>query len=367
MEQKFCLCTKILFWAVDYVDKVSKSFYFKAISDRDSVNFMYGDEFMAKKILVAGGAGYIGSHVQKQLLEEGFDVVIYDDLSSGDKVNVLKGSEFVLGNILDREKLNNVMGQGIDGVVHLAAKKAVGESMINPEIYAENNITGALNILNAMSYNGVKHIVFSSSAAVYGMPLYTPIDENHPINPINYYGYTKVAIEQNMEWYAKLNKLNYAALRYFNAVGYAKDKSIKGKERNPQNLMPIIMEVATGKRDKLTIYGQDYDTPDGTCVRDYVHVSDLAKAHTTALRLLIEGHPSFAVNLGTGKGTSVKEIVEATERVIGKKLNHDYGKRRAGDPAILTAKADKAYEILNWKPDYTNIEDIIRTVWNLEI
>lgn len=322
---------------------------------------------MAKKILVAGGAGYIGSHVQKQLLEDGFDVVIYDNLSSGDKVNVLEGAEFVLGDILDKEKLNLVMAQGIDGVVHLAAKKAVGESMINPEIYAENNITGALNILNAMSYNKVKYIVFSSSAAVYGMPQYTPIDEKHPINPINYYGYTKLAIEQNMEWYSKLGKLSYAALRYFNAVGYAKDKSITGRERNPQNLMPIIMEAATGKREGFAIYGQDYDTPDGTCVRDYVHVSDLAKAHTSAMRLLMNGQPSFAVNLGTGKGTSVKEIVEASERVIGKKLNYTYGERRSGDPAILTAKADKACKLLNWEPEYTNIEDIIRTVWNLEI
>ena len=322
---------------------------------------------MAKKILVAGGAGYIGSHVQKQLLEEGFDVLIYDNLSSGDKINVLKDSQFIEGDILDKKRLNEAMSQGIDGVVHLAAKKAVGDSMIYPEIYAENNISGSINILNAMSDNGVKHIVFSSSAAVYGMPEYIPIDENHPINPINYYGYTKLAIEQNMAWYAKLGRLNYAALRYFNAVGYAADKSITGRERQSQNLMPIVMETATGKREKFSIYGRDYDTPDGTCIRDYVHVSDLARAHTIAMRKLMDGAQSFAVNLGTGKGTSVTEIVEATEKVIGKKLNYDYGPRRPGDPAILTAKADKAFELLGWKPEYTNVEDIIRTVWNLEI
>ena len=322
---------------------------------------------MAKKILVAGGAGYIGSHVQKQLLEEGFDVLIYDNLSSGDKVNILPKAEFIEGDILDKKTLNAAMSQHIDGVVHLAAKKAVGESMVHPEIYAENNITGSLNIFNAMSEHGVKHIVFSSSAAVYGMPQYTPIDENHPINPINYYGYTKLAIEQNMAWYAKLGKFNYAALRYFNAVGYAADKSITGRERNPQNLMPIIMEVATGKREKLSIFGKDYDTPDGTCIRDYVHVTDLAKAHTAAMRLLMEGKPSFALNLGTGKGTSVKEIVDTTEKVIGRKLNYDYGDRRAGDPSILTAQAEKAKEVLGWTPEYTDVEDIIRTVWNLEI
>jgi len=322
---------------------------------------------MTKKILVAGGAGYIGSHVQKQLLEEGFEVLVYDNLSTGNKVNLLKGADFIEGDILDKDTLDKAMAQKIDGVVHLAAKKAVGESMEKPEIYAENNITGAINILNSMIKNGVQHIVFSSSAAVYGMPQYAPIDENHPINPINYYGYTKYAIEQNMEWFAKLGKLNYAALRYFNAVGYAADKSITGRERNPQNLLPIIMEVATGKREKLSVFGNDYDTPDGTCIRDYVHVSDLAKAHTAAMRKLMAENASFVLNLGTGKGTSVNEVIAATEKVIGKKLNYDYAPRRAGDPAMLTAKSDKAFKVLGWKPDYTNIENIVRTVWNLEI
>lgn len=322
---------------------------------------------MTKRILVAGGAGYIGSHVQKQLLEEGFEVLVFDDLSSGDRVNVLPEAEFIEGSILDKKAIGSAMAQSIDGVVHLAAKKAVGESMIHPELYAENNISGSVNILNAMADNGVKHIVFSSSAAVYGMPLYTPIDEKHPIAPINYYGYTKRCIEENMDWYAKLGKLNYAALRYFNAVGYAADKSITGRERNPQNLMPIIMEVATGKREKLSVFGKDYDTPDGTCVRDYVHVSDLAKAHTAAMRRLMDGNSSFIVNLGTGKGTSVQEIIDATEKVIGKKLNYDYAERRAGDPAKLTANADKARQLLDWQPEYTDVGDIIRTVWNLEI
>ncbi|MBR5154307.1 MAG: UDP-glucose 4-epimerase GalE [Alphaproteobacteria bacterium] len=322
---------------------------------------------MNKKILVIGGAGYIGSHVQKQLLDEGFEVVVFDDLSSGDIVNVLDGATFIKGNILDEALLNDVMKQGFDGVVHLAAKKAVGESMIHPEVYAKNNIIGAINILNAMANNNIKYIVFSSSAAVYGMPLYTPIDEKHPIRPINYYGYTKRAIEENMEWFDKLGKIKYISLRYFNAVGYHKDGCIRGKERNPQNLMPIIMEAATEKREGFSIFGNDYDTEDGTCVRDYIHVSDLAKAHSLALKNLFQNNNSYAINLGTGVGTSVKEIVDATEKVIGKKLNYSYAERRPGDPAKLTADATKAKEILGWKPEYTDVSEIISTVWNLEI
>ena len=322
---------------------------------------------MADRILVIGGAGYIGSHVQKQLLEDGFDVVVFDNLSSGDIVNVFENSTFVKGDILVEEEIEKAMSMNIKGVIHLAAKKAVGESMNCPEKYAKNNISGAINVLNAMIKYGVKHIVFSSSAAVYGTPLYTPIDENHPINPINYYGYTKRAIEENMEWFYKLGKLNYVSLRYFNAVGYAKDKSIKSKERNPQNLMPIIMEAATGKREGFSIYGNDYDTPDGTCIRDYVHVSDLAVAHTLALKKLFDADNSYTINLGTGIGSSVKDIVDATEKVIGKKLQYTYAPRRDGDPAIITAKSDLAYKILGWEPKYKDIEDIISTVWNLEI
>ena len=322
---------------------------------------------MSYKILVVGGAGYIGSHVQKQLLEDGFDVVVLDNLSSGDKVNILEKTTFIEGDILDTNSLDKAMSLGINGVVHLAAKKAVGESMINPTIYASNNITGSINILNSMVKHNVKYIVFSSSAAVYGMPEYIPIDENHKINPINYYGYTKRAIEENMEWFKRLGKLNYIALRYFNAVGYAKDKTITGRERNPQNLMPIIMEAATNKRDGFSIFGNDYETKDGTCVRDYIHVMDLAKAHSLALKKLFVENKSYTLNLGTGIGTSVKEIVDATEKVIGKKLNYNYAPRREGDPAILTAKADLAYKILGWEPEYTDVEDIISTVWNLEI
>ncbi|MBR2273461.1 MAG: UDP-glucose 4-epimerase GalE [Alphaproteobacteria bacterium] len=322
---------------------------------------------MTQTILIIGGAGYIGSHVQKQFLAEGYHVIVYDNLSSGHKCNLLPGAQFIHGDILNKEQLNHAMALNIDGVVHLAAKKAVGESMSQPELYAENNITGSVNILNAMVKNEIRSIVFSSSAAVYGMPKYVPVDEMHPINPINYYGYTKCAIEQNMEWFSKLGKLNFASLRYFNAVGYAADKSIIGKEENPQNLMPIVMEAATGKRNKICVFGQDYDTPDGTCIRDYIHVSDLATAHTLAMRYLFDHHKSLTINLGTGKGVSVTELLHATERVIGKPLNYEYTQRRPGDPAVLMANAQKAHDLLGWSPQYTEIEDIIQTVWNLEI
>lgn len=319
------------------------------------------------KILVIGGAGYIGSHVVKELLDGGYEALVFDDMSTGQEVNLFHEAGFIKGNILDRKALDAAMSQNIDAVIHLAAKKAVGESMENPQKYALNNLNGSVNILNAMADNGVKHLVFSSSAAVYGMPIYTPVDERHPLNPINFYGYTKVTMESLMEWYSRLKEFNYIALRYFNAVGYAADKSITGREQNPQNLLPIIMETATGKRESFAIFGSDYDTPDGTCVRDYIHVSDLASAHVAAVKRLMSDKKSYCLNLGTGQGISVKQIVDAAENVIGKRLNYHYAPRRAGDPATLIAKADLAREILNWKPKYLNIEDIIRTVWNLEI
>lgn len=319
------------------------------------------------KILVIGGAGYIGSHVVKELLEGGYEAVVFDNMSSGQEVNLFKEAGFIKGNILDKKALDGAMSQNIDAVIHLAGKKAVGESMENPQKYAENNLNGVVNIVNSMVDNDVKHIVFSSSAAVYGMPQYLPLDEKHPLNPMSFYGYTKLATENLLAWYAKLKDFNYIALRYFNAVGYAADKSITGREKNPQNLLPIIMEAATGKRDGFAIFGSDYDTPDGTCLRDYIHVSDLASAHVAAIKRLMTDKKSYSLNLGTGKGISVKQIVDATENIIGKRLNYRYAARRPGDPAIVVAKSDLAQQILNWKPKYTNIEDIIQTVWNLEI
>lgn len=316
------------------------------------------------KVLVVGGAGYIGSHVAKALIQSGHMVTVFDNLSSGQKINLFSQNVFVEGDILDYKALCQAM-KGHDAVVHLAAKKAVGESMENPMLYSVNNISGSINILNAMVETGAKYLVFSSSAAVYGMPDKSLIDENTPLNPINYYGFTKLEIEKFMQWYDQLKNIKFVALRYFNAVGYDADGDIRGKEINSQNLLPIIMEVLSGKRSELKIFGNDYPTPDGTCIRDYIHVSDLASAHVLALEKLAQGMSSQSLNLGTGKGTSVKEMVEAVEKVSGRKVPVVYAPRRAGDPAILIASADKARSLLGWKPAYTDICKIVQTVYSI--
>ena len=319
-----------------------------------------------KKILVIGGAGYIGSHVVKALLHENFAVTVYDNLSTGQVCNLFEKAEFVKGDILDSQHLEKTMAQGFDAVIHLAAKKAVGESMENPQLYSQNNISCSINIFNAMLNTGIKNIVFSSTSAVYGMPKYLPLDENHPLNPMSFYGYTKMAIEQVMNWYSKIKDFNYIALRYFNAVGYAADGSIRGKEKNPQNLLPLIMETITGQREILHVFGNDYDTPDGTCVRDYIHVEDLADAHVLAIKKLLSNGDSQIINLGTEKGTSVLEIIKSVERVSGKKVNYDFAPRRAGDPANVIATSAKAAEVLGWHAKYTDIDEIVKTVWNIE-
>lgn len=319
-----------------------------------------------KKILVIGGAGYIGSHVVKALLHENFAVTVYDNLSTGQVCNLFEKAEFVKGDILDSQHLEKTMAQGFDAVIHLAAKKAVGESMENPQLYSQNNISGSINIFNAMLNTGIKNIVFSSTSAVYGMPKYLPLDENHPLNPMSFYGYTKMAIEQVMNWYSKIKDFNYIALRYFNAVGYAVDGSIRSKEKNPQNLLPLIMETITGQREILHVFGNDYDTPDGTCVRDYIHVEDLADAHVLAIKKLLSNGDSQIINLGTEKGTSVLEIIKSVERVSGKKVNYDFAPRRAGDPANVIATSAKAAEVLGWHAKYTDIDEIVKTVWNIE-
>ncbi len=318
------------------------------------------------KIFVIGGAGYIGSHVVLELLDAGHAVTVYDNLSTGQEINLSDKAAFIKGDILDIKTLTKAMN-GADAVIHLAAKKAVGESMEHPEIYAENNIQGSINILNAMLLNKVKYIVFSSSAAVYGMPKYLPVDEKHEKNPINFYGYTKSLIEDIMQWYASLKGINFIALRYFNAVGYDAKGRIKGKEENPQNLLPIIVDAAVGRRNGFAIFGNDYPTKDGTCERDYIHVSDLASAHVKAIEKLLKDEGSYIINLGTGKPVSVKKMVEAFIKVTGKNLQYQYAPRRAGDPAVLYAKCDLAEKILGWKAKYLDVADIIQTTWNMEI
>ena len=316
------------------------------------------------KVLVIGGAGYIGSHVVKQLMANNHKVTVFDNLSSGLRQNLFSENEFIYGNILIQEDLRKAFSKGFDAFIHLAAFKAAGESMIIPEKYSVNNITGTLNILNvAMEYN-CKNMVFSSSAAIFGEPKYIPIDEDHPKNPENYYGYTKLSIEDYMNWYSKLKGLNYAALRYFNAAGYDIEGVLYGLEQNPANLLPIIMETACGMRSQMKIFGDDYDTPDGTCIRDYVHVTDLAIAHVKALEYISSRNENIKLNLGSETGTSVKEMVEAARRITGKEIPAEIVERRPGDPANLVASSTKAFETIGWKALYSDVDTLISSTWN---
>lgn len=316
------------------------------------------------KVLVIGGAGYIGSHVVKELMAKNHEVTVFDNLSSGLIQNLFKKNEFIAGDILHPEDLDKAFARGFDAFIHLAAFKAAGESMIFPEKYSINNINGTLNILNAAVAHNCLNMVFSSSAATFGEPQYFPIDENHPKNPENYYGFTKLKIEEFMGWYDKLKNLKFAALRYFNAAGYDPEGVIYGLERNPANLLPVMMEVACGKRGKLKVFGSDYDTRDGTCIRDYIHVTDLASAHVLALEYIAKNKKSLTLNLGTGKGITVTEMLEATRRITGKEIPAEYVGRRAGDPAQLTASSKLAKEVLGWEPKYSDVDTLIKSTYD---
>lgn len=316
------------------------------------------------KVLVIGGAGYIGSHVVKELMAKNHEVTVFDNLSSGLIQNLFKKNEFIAGDILHPEDLDKAFARGFDAFIHLAAFKAAGESMIYPEKYSINNINGTLNILNAAVAHNCLNMVFSSSAATFGEPQYLPIDENHPKNPENYYGFTKLKIEEFMGWYDKLKNLKFAALRYFNAAGYDPEGVLYGLERNPANLLPVMMEVACGKRDKLKVFGNDYDTRDGTCIRDYIHVTDLASAHVLALEYIAKNKKSLTLNLGTGKGITVTEMLEATRRITGKEIPAEYVGRRAGDPAQLTASSKLAKEVLGWEPKYSDVDTLIKSTYD---
>ncbi len=316
------------------------------------------------KVLVIGGAGYIGSHVCLELLEAGHEVVVYDNLSSGKEENLFKGERFIEGDIMDEAGLAAALGEGFDGAVHLAAFKAAGESMVAPEKYARNNIAGTVNIVNALAGAGVRRLVFSSSAAVYGEPEYLPVDERHPTRPENFYGYTKLDIEGLLAWYDRLKGIRYAALRYFNAAGYDVRGRVTGLESNPANLLPVIMEVAAGMRKELRVFGDDYPTKDGTGVRDYVHVNDLARAHVAALERLERTDESLVVNLGSEEGLSVLEILESARRLTGKPIPASIEGRRAGDPARLVASSAKAAELLGWKARYSDVGSLVESSWN---
>jgi UDP-glucose 4-epimerase len=315
-------------------------------------------------VLVVGGAGYIGSHVVKALLRAGAQVTVFDNLSSGLRGNLRPGAKFRHGDILDGRALDEACAETkFDGVIHLAALKAAGESMTQPERYSVHNITGTLNLLNAVARAGIRHLVFSSSAAVYGDPEYLPMDEKHPTRPANYYGYTKLAIEGFLDWYQRLKGVRFAALRYFNAAGYDLEGEIRGLEQNPNNLLPVIMEAAMGWRKELLIFGNDYDTPDGTCIRDYVHVEDLASAHVSALQKLMGGTERLTVNLGTGSGITVMEMVKMAGEICGKPVPHRIVGRREGDPPAVTASAGLAKQVLGWEAKHSDVGTLLRTTW----
>ena len=315
-------------------------------------------------ILVIGGAGYIGSHVVREFLDRGHKVTVFDNLSSGLRENLFPEAKFVHGTIMDyQELLATCKAEKFDAAVHLAAFKAAGESMTKPEKYSLNNINGTVHILNALVEAGIKYLVFSSSAAVYGEPEYLPMDENHPTRPENYYGFTKLEIERLMYWYDKLRGLRGAMLRYFNAAGYDIQGRIKGLEQNPTNLIPVTMETAAGMRPQMQIFGDDFDTPDGSGIRDYIHVNDLAVGHVAALDYISKNDKSLVVNLGSETGTSVKEIVESARRITGRPIAAPVVGRRPGDPARVTASARLAYELLGWKAKYSDVDTLIRTSW----
>jgi UDP-glucose 4-epimerase len=316
------------------------------------------------KVWVVGGAGYIGSHVCKALRLAGHEPIVFDNLSTGLRENLAPGTVFQEGDILDPADLRSAAAQHkFDGVIHLAALKAAGESMSDPEKYSRHNITGSLNLLEAVLEAGIPAFVFSSTAAVYGAPEYLPIDEKHATRPENYYGYTKLAIEGFIDWYARLKGLQYGILRYFNAAGYDPEGEITGLEQSPANLLPVVMEAAMGWRKKVQVYGDDYETRDGTGLRDYVHVTDLAAAHVSALEHLHLGGKNFTVNLGTGDGITVKEMIERARAITGRAIPYEVVARRPGDPAAVLASSELAGEVLGWKARHSDLETLLTTTW----
>ena len=312
-------------------------------------------------ILVVGGAGYIGSHVIKALRDAGRQPVVFDNLSTGLRENLFPEIPFIHGDLLIPEQVRVAM-RGIRSVIHLAALKAAGDSMLEPERYALHNLNGTVNLLHAAGTAGVRHFVFSSSAAVYGEPQYLPLDENHPTEPANFYGQTKLQIEMLLSWFSRLRNMRYAGLRYFNAAGYDPDGEVRGLEKEPNNLLPLVLETLLGWRENLEVYGTDYDTEDGSCIRDYIHVSDLADAHLRALNFLEEHDEDLVLNLGTSKGISVLEILDAARKVSGMDLPMILSDRRPGDPAVVLASAEKAERLLEWSPAFSDVETILKTM-----
>lgn len=316
-------------------------------------------------ILVLGGAGYIGSHTVYELIDAGKDVVVVDNLATGYAEAVHPKAHFYKGDIRDRAFCDHVFNaEHIEGVIHFAANSLVGESMTNPLKYYDNNLGGAKVLLESMVAHGIDKIVFSSTAATYGEPERVPILESDRTEPTNTYGETKLAMEKMFKWVSKAHHLRYVSLRYFNACGAHASGEI-GEAHNPEShLIPLILQVPNGKREFISIYGDDYPTPDGTCIRDYIHVTDLAQAHILAMDYLMKGGESNIFNLGNGVGFSVNEVIDTARKVTGHPIPAKMAKRRAGDPAQLIASSEKARTVLGWKPEHDSLEEIISSAWN---
>ncbi len=316
-----------------------------------------------KCILVTGGAGYIGSHTALALADAGYSPIVYDNLSHGHRWAVQWGP-LIEGDLNDREKLIATIREfDISAVLHFASFIFVGESMSDPGKYFANNVGGTLSLLEAVRATGIKHLVFSSTAATYGMPEIVPITEDAPKEPINTYGDSKLMAEKLLYWYDQIFGIRSVALRYFNAAGADAEARI-GEAHDPEtHLIPLILDAVSGRRSHIGVYGTDYPTPDGTAIRDYIHVCDLATAHVKALEYLIGGGASTAVNLGTGTGYSVEEVITSVERITGIPVPKRYEDRRAGDPPSLVANADRGAKLLNWRPQHSDIDTIVRSAW----
>jgi UDP-glucose 4-epimerase len=318
------------------------------------------------RVLVTGGAGYIGSHMALVLLRAGHEVVVLDDLSSGHRDAVPSGAVFVEASVADRARVVELLRvQRVEAILHFAARIQVGESVIDPRRYYEGNVAASIALLESALDVGVKHFVLSSTAAVYGDPVRVPIDEEHPTIPVNPYGDTKLAIERMLGAYGRAYGLQWAAMRYFNAAGSDVDAGLDERHDPETHLVPIVVDAALGRREAVTVFGRDYDTPDGTCVRDYIHVLDLCDAHLAALEHLAAGRESGAFNLGTGDGHSVAEVIDVVRRVSGREVRVMQGPRRAGDPPRLVASPERAARVLGWRAKRRGLEDIVRDVWQV--
>lgn len=315
-------------------------------------------------ILVCGGAGYIGSHTVHELINQNKDVIIVDNLQTGHMKAINPKAKFYKGDIRDSKFLDKVFSENtIEAVIHFAANSLVGESMEKPLLYFNNNVYGMQILLESMVKHNIKNIVFSSTAAVYGEPKKIPILEDDETNPTNTYGETKLTMEKMMKWVSKANGITYVSLRYFNACGALQDGSI-GEDHFPEShLIPLILQVPLKKRDAITVFGEDYETPDGTCIRDYIHVLDLADAHIKAVEYLQKGNESNIFNLGNGFGFSVKEMIDCAKEATNEEIKVVIGERRAGDPAKLIASNEKAKKILGWEPKFIDVKDVISTAW----